>query len=213
MFSKLAVLTYVVALAAGVTRAVPTPEAAKRTTDLAARGGHGFSFDNWRGISSLNGFDSFYGSGSFDGFHQHQVLEEQSQELVCHSQSIEIIQQRLVVLQEMAKKIITEQVCEVETQTIVFQQYYSSLGFFSDDLRRRSGRHVGYDDHIVSHYGSFYNSDGSLSTNDWGFHGTDIGSNFVVPSGSNWVDSTSHGSVDAAFFAARNARLITHHSH
>lgn len=34
MFSKFAVLTYVVALAAGVTQAVPTPEDAKRTTDL-----------------------------------------------------------------------------------------------------------------------------------------------------------------------------------
>jgi len=213
MFSKFTVLTYVVALVAGVTQAVPTPEPAKRSSDLAARSGYGYSFNDYDGISSLNGFDSFYGSGSFDGFNQQQTLVSSSQELVCHTQAIEIVQQRLAVLQEMAKKIVTEQVCQVETQTIAFQQYYSSLGLFSDDLRRRSSRHVGFDEHITSFHGSFFNSDGSLSTNDWGFHGTDIGTHLVVPSGSNWVDSTSPASVDGAFFSARNARYFTHNQH
>jgi hypothetical protein len=120
----------------------------------------GQSFDNWGGISSLKGFDSFYGSDDFAHFHSSQTVVKQDSELVCHSETVTIIQQRLVVLQEMAKKIITEQVrvshrvlyspssfflqiCEVETQTIVFQQYYASLGGFSHDLTRSSNnRHV-----------------------------------------------------------------------
>ncbi|KAJ7196044.1 hypothetical protein GGX14DRAFT_473993 [Mycena pura] len=104
----------------------------------------------------------------------------------------------------MAKKIITEQICEVETQTVVFQQYYASLGGFSHDLTRSSGRSAGYDNSIVSHYGDFYNSDGSLSTYDYGFSGSDIGSSYYVPS-SNWDESTSPSSVSSAYQASQAA--------
>ncbi|KAJ7892886.1 hypothetical protein B0H14DRAFT_2335129, partial [Mycena olivaceomarginata] len=170
------------------------------------------SFDNWGGISSLNGFDSFYGSDDFAHFHNfNQVVVKQDSELVCHSEQVTIIQQRLAVLQEMAKKIITEQICEVETQTVVFQQYYASLGGFSHDLGRSSNRHpelifmqAGYDHNIVSHYGDFYNSDGSLSTYDFGFSGHDIGSNYYVPT-SNWNQDSSPSSVGSAYQAAQAA--------
>ncbi|KAF7359766.1 Amidohydro-rel domain-containing protein [Mycena venus] len=165
----------------------------------------GQSFDNWGGISSLSGFDNFYGSDDFAHFHNfNQVVVKQDNELVCHSEQIVIIQQRLAVLQEMAKKIITEQICEVETQTIVFQQYYASLGGFSHDLTRNSGHHVGYDNSIVSHFGDFYNTDGSLSNYDFGFSGHDIGSNYYVPS-SNWDQYSSPSSVGSAYSAAQFA--------
>lgn len=54
----------------------------------------------------MSGFDNFYGSDNFDGstHFSETVVEEQSTEVVCHSESVEIIQQRLVVLQEMAKR-------------------------------------------------------------------------------------------------------------
>lgn len=76
----------------------------------AARGSHGktISFNGWHGISSLDNFDSFYGSNNFDNFHSHQVVEESSEEVVCHSETITIIQQRLAVLQEMAKQLVTQ---------------------------------------------------------------------------------------------------------
>ncbi|KAF9013245.1 hypothetical protein BDQ17DRAFT_1208731, partial [Cyathus striatus] len=165
------------------------------------------SFNNWHGISSLSGFDNFYGSDNFDGFSESssQTIVEQSSEVVCHSQSIEIIQQRLLVIQEMAKRIITEQICEVETQTIVFQQFHSSMGHFSDDLLRHSGRQVGYDSGIASHFSSIVEQDSSLSVQDLGFSGHDSGSQFVVPSGSNWNDQSSPSSVDSAFQAAQSA--------
>jgi hypothetical protein len=162
------------------------------------------SFSNYGGYSSLSGFDDFYGVDDFSHAHFSQTVVSEK-ELVCHSQSIVIIQQRLAVLQEMAKRIITEQICEVETQTIVFEQFHASLGHFKRDLNRYSGYQVGYDSNIVGHFNDFYNSDGSLSTYDFGFSGHDIGSHVVTVGGSNWVDATSPISVGHAFDAAKQA--------
>ncbi|KAJ3835842.1 hypothetical protein EV361DRAFT_805611, partial [Lentinula raphanica] len=163
------------------------------------------SFDNWNGISSFSGFDDFYGVDNFSGVISDQVVVEQQEEVVCESVSIEIVQQKLLVLQEIAKQIITEQVCDVETQTVVFQQFLSSSSHFSDDLLRTSGLQVGYDSGITSHFGSFYNADGSLSTYDLGFSGSDVGKSVVVPSGSNWNSASSPASVGNAFNAAVSA--------
>jgi hypothetical protein len=200
MFAKLAA-ALVVALSAFSVSAVPVAG----STDLAVRYGSDHSFNNYGGYSSFNNFDNFYGSNNFDNSHFSQssitVVEK---EVVCHSESIEIIQQRLLVLQEMAKRIITEQVCEVETQTVVFEQFYSSLHGFSRDLRHDSHRDVGYDSGISSHFSDFYNSDGSLSNDDWGFSGSSLGSSYVVPSGNNW-GSNSFSSVGNAYKAAQSA--------
>ncbi|KAJ6567024.1 hypothetical protein B0H19DRAFT_716935 [Mycena capillaripes] len=199
MFAKFAAPFVAAALATGV---MASPVAYRSNNAVVARGQ---SFNNWGGISSLSGFDNFYGSDDFSHSHNfNQVVVKQDSELVCHSEQVTIIQQRLAVLQEMAKKIITEQICEVETQTVVFQQYYASLGGFSHDLTRSSSRHVGYDNSIVSHYGDFYNSDGSLSNYDFGFSGHDIGSNYYVPT-NNWNQDSSPSSVGSAYQAAQAA--------
>ena len=71
---------------------------------VAARGD--ISFDNWHGISSFDGFDNFYGADNFIGTVTSHTIVEQDQEVVCHSLSIEIVQQRLLVLQEMAKRYV-----------------------------------------------------------------------------------------------------------
>jgi len=163
------------------------------------------SFDNWRGISSLSGFDAFYGSDDFSGSFYNTIIIEQQQEVVCHSESIEIIQQRLLVLQETAKRIITEQICEVETQTIVFQQFHASISSFSSDLSRKSGRSVGYDSGISSHYGDLVSSNGSLSNHDLGFSGHDLGRQYINVHGSNWNWMSSPASVGAAQSAAQRA--------
>ncbi|KAJ3813357.1 hypothetical protein F5876DRAFT_35213, partial [Lentinula aff. lateritia] len=163
------------------------------------------SFDNWGGLSSFSGFDNFYGVDNFSGEVSDQIVVEQQEEVVCQAVSIEVVQQKLLVLQEMAKQIISEQVCEVETQTVVFQQFLSSCSHFTSDLHRTSGHEVGYDSSIVSHYGDFYNADGSLSTYDLGFSGSDVGKSVVVPSGSNWNGATSPASVGNAFSAAVSA--------
>lgn len=157
------------------------------------------SFNNYGGYNSMSNFDDFYGVNNFSGFHNSITEVSTSEELVCHSQSIEIIQQQLVVLREYAKRIVTEQICEVEVQTVVFSQFVSGFHDFSSDLLRQSGRHVGYDSSIASHIGSIHDSEGNVVSNDLGFHGSDVGSNFVAPSGSNWNDQSSPSSVGSAF--------------
>jgi len=198
MFAKFAAPLIAAALATGVLSS-PVPASYHPPS-----GGPRRSFNNYGGISSLSNFDNFYGSSDFAHHNFNPNVIKQGNELVCHSEEVTIVQQRLAVLQEMAKKIITEQICEVESQTIVFQQYYASLGGFSQDLTHSSNRHAGYDYNIVSHYGDFYNSDGTLSDYDFGFSGNDIGSNYYVPS-NNWNQETSPSSVGSAFQAAQAA--------
>lgn len=206
MFAKLFKVAALSCVIVGVV-AKPLPRSQARAEEvvaLAARGS--YSFDNWGGISSLSGFDNFYGSDNFRGDIRKQVIVEENEQVICRSESIEIIQQRLLVLQELAKRIITEQICEVETQTIVFEQFESSLSSFSDDIRRKSSRSVGYDRSISGHYSNIVNSDGSLSNNDLGFNGQSLGLNTVVPTGDNWNSNSSPASVAAAFNATRVAR-------
>jgi len=206
MFSKLAF--QFVSLATLATSVLAGPVALRPNYELAVRGFT--SFNNWGGHDSMANFDNFYGADNFDGSHYNQIVVKQDHELVCHSQRIEIIQQRLVVLQEMVKKIITEQICEVETQTIVFEQWHSGLHGFSRDLRRDSGHQVGYDRNIVSHYGEIMNGDGSFNTHDFGFTGHDLGHETVVVNGHNWDDSHSHVSVEGAYRASRDAYNAVH---
>jgi len=106
-------------------------------------------------------------------------------------------------------RIITEQICEVETQTIVFEQFHSSLGNFKHDLQRDSGSEGGYDSNIAGHYGNIVDGGGSLTTNDLGFKGQDVGSNYSTIGGSNWNNSTSPQSVKSAEDAAKAARNAT----
>ncbi|KAF4604550.1 hypothetical protein EYR40_003324 [Pleurotus pulmonarius] len=200
MFTKIAIT-----LAALVSGVMSTPVQYGSGSALVSRGGHAISFNNWGGHKSLNHFDNFYGVDNFDASVHIKQVVEQKEVVVCHTQAIEIIQQRLVVLQEMAKRIITEQVCEVETQTIVFQQFHASFNNFDHDLRRISGHQVGYDSNIVNHFSDIIGHDGSLSSHDFGFSGRDVGSHTVVVGGHNWDDSRSPRSVGLAYNAARSA--------
>jgi len=202
MFAKIALTLFTVSALASSAFAAPLQP---QTQSLARRY---TSFDNWGGFSSLSGFDNFYGEDNFSGEVSTQVTVDESEEesvVVCQSLSVTIIQQKLLVLQEMARQIITEQICEVETQTIVFQQYLASVSSFSDDIMHTSSLSAGYDSSIVSHYNDLYNSDGSLSTYDLGFSGSAAGQSLVVPSGTNWNPSTSPSSVQSAYNAAQSA--------
>ncbi|KAK7437038.1 hypothetical protein VKT23_009112 [Stygiomarasmius scandens] len=199
MFSKFALAFGFVSALAGSVLAAPLSTLDRRTVH---------SFDSWGGFSSLSGFDNFYGSDNFCGVIQDQTIVQQQEVLVCHSVEIEIVQQRLLVLQEMAKRIITEQICEVETQTIVFQQFIASSSRFSSDLLHVSNHQVGYDSSIVGHFGDLVDSSGSLTTTDFGFSGLDAGKNVVVVGGNNWNDATSPFSVRNAFNAAQVATFF-----
>ncbi|KAH6913133.1 hypothetical protein BKA70DRAFT_1261966 [Coprinopsis sp. MPI-PUGE-AT-0042] len=162
------------------------------------------SFDKWDGHESLKGFDNFYGVDNWDGYKFEQVFVKKEHELVCRTHDIHIIQQRLLVLQEMAKKIVVETICEVEVQTIVFEQFYAGLNGFGRDIRHVPGNHqVGYDEEIVKHFPKIIKHDGSLDVEDWKFTGKDLGKHTVIVKGHNWDDKRSYGSVWKAWGAAR----------
>ena len=165
------------------------------------------SFDKWGGHESLKGFDDFYGVDNWDGYKFNQVFVKQEKELVCRVQEVQIVQQRLLVLQEMVKKVITETICEVETQTIVFEQFRGGLHGFGRDLVRWPGHHqIGYDQEIVKHFPKIINQhDFSVNTDDWKFSGKDLGKHSVIVKGHNWDDKRSPKIVHKAWNAARNA--------
>nr|GAT60786.1 predicted protein [Mycena chlorophos] len=175
MFSTLA-LNFLVASVFAIS-AFSSPITGRSGARSPVRRHHSYpSFDNYNSIGTMSNFDGFYGQNNFGGHNRHQTIIQQTPELVCQSVQVNIVQQRLAVISEMARRVVTEFSCEVETQVIAFEQFYQSMGYFSDDLRRHSGYQVGYDQNIVSHFDDWYNSDGSLCTDDWGFQGSDIGS-------------------------------------
>ncbi|KAJ3876898.1 hypothetical protein F5051DRAFT_21142 [Lentinula edodes] len=197
-----------------VSAALATPLSAKRQPwdqdliNLYVRDAN-VSLNNYAGLQSMSGFDNFRGSGNFDGSQNAQVTVIEEQQTVCHTEQIEIIQQKLVVLQEIAKRIITEQICEVETQTIVLEQFSSGLTVFQKDISRTTTKQVGYDKNVAGLVGNLTNPDGSLSTSDLGFNGTSVGSNTVVPSGSNWNNTQGPEAVQKALSAAQAAANAT----
>lgn len=73
---------------------------------LASHRGKDISFNKWGGFSSLDGFDNFYGRDNFVGFCDNYVFVKQDKELVCRSEAIKIVQQRLLVIQELAKRSV-----------------------------------------------------------------------------------------------------------
>ncbi|KAJ7494704.1 hypothetical protein B0H11DRAFT_2227490 [Mycena galericulata] len=171
---------------------------------LQARGNDSVSFNNWNNIPSLQGFDNFNGQNNFDGSRNSQTVVIQETEITC--ETIEFVQQKLAILRELAKRIITEQICDVETQTIVLEQHNGALRVFSDDIQRKTvTRQVGYDESVAQKISTIVNTDGSLSVDDAGFTGSDVGKNTVVPSGNNWNNSTSPALVEAAHSAALSA--------
>jgi len=172
-------------------------------------------FSGWGGFHSLDNFDNFYGKDNFCGFSDASstvvtsTVTSTESEVVCQSVSVDIIQQQLAVIREYVKKIITTQICEVETQTVVFSQFQSGLYGFGEDIRHVSNRHAGFDSHIAGFIGNIHGSSGECLTSDLGFSGTDVGTSFVAPSGFNWVASTSPSSVSSAYGACQSAVSIS----
>ena len=56
----------------------------------------------------MSNFDDFFGLNNFDSSENVQTVIIQEQELVCSSQEIEIVQQRLSILVEAMKQFVFE---------------------------------------------------------------------------------------------------------
>jgi len=164
------------------------------------------SFNGWGGFSSLDNFDSFFGASDFCGSETVQTVV-QTEEVVCESVDITVIQQQLSIISEFAKRLVTTEICQVEVQTIVWSQFVAGFSSFSSDIRRESSRSIGFDSVIASHISSLVDENDVINTSDFGFSGSDIGSNLICPSGSNWIEGSSETSVQSAFVASQIATI------
>jgi len=190
------------------TAAVAAPLEA-RTSSISSGGFNSglssFSLNGWGGFSSLDHFDDFFGQGNFNGCNNQQTIL--SETVTCQTQEITVIQQQLSIVTEFAKRVILEQICEVEVQTIVWNQFVSSFSSFSQDITHVSGRSIGYDHVIASHISGLVDSSNHLIQHDFGFQGLNIGSNLINVHGSNWVSGSSQISVQSAIIASQTAHL------
>jgi len=206
MFTKLVSAVAILLAAAPAILALPASRAPVRRYSSSY-----YSLDNYGGYSSMSSFDDFYGSSNYAGYYNSQDLYDYSSsstEVVtetCTSIDITFVQQRLAILQEIAKRIITEQICEVEVQTIVLNQYFATWDSWYGYMTHSRSGYVGYDYNVAGMYSDLFGSDGSLTTGDLGFSGSSIGSALVAPSGGNWNSATSPQSVEAAAQAAQQA--------
>jgi hypothetical protein len=175
------------ALAAPTAAPAPHHDGDADRRELATRG-NSFSFDNWREISSLDHFDDFYGNNRFNSRDNEVIVVE---EVRCNSRDIRNSQQQLAIVLEVAKQIILEQSCDVETRVLLLNQHRSGFSDFYSDVSHRSGRDVGFDSDIARLIEQLI-VDGQLnSDHDFGFSGSDVGHKFSRDSGSNWDDSRS----------------------
>jgi hypothetical protein len=153
----------------------------------------------------MGNFDDFYGKDNFGGGN-NEIIVIQEEVIVCQSLDARIIRQQLRILQELAKQIISTQICEVEVQTIVLVEFNNDMDNYKKDVKRESGgKQPSYDKDIAGKYGNLKKDDGSLNQDDLGFSGSDVGKNSVVPQGNNWDDASGPQRVGEASDAADKA--------
>jgi len=163
------------------------------------------SFNNYQGISTMSNFDNFNGASNFDGT-ANKIIIEQDTVRVCHSIQVEVIQQQLTVIREYVKKLVTEQICETEVQTVVLEQFNSGMSGFSKDVRRQSGKPPAYDKNVAAMISKMTpNENGDVNATDLGFNGSSVGNNAVQVQGSNWNDATSPNTTAMAYQMAQKA--------
>lgn len=169
------------------------------------------SLNGWNGLQSLNDFDRFFGAQNFDGSRNQQVvfLNEQN---ICQAQQINIVQQQLAILQETAKQVILQSICDLQAQAIILSQFQNGFDVFGRDLQRLNGRFPGFDKNIADKVLQLFVQDQDrfrLNNIDFGFQGFDIGKQLVVPG----ITGGFVGNELQQFFdaqgAARAARDIT----
>jgi len=196
MFAKSALAALSI-FALASTEVVAKPIEARSTAAMSKRSSFP-SFDNYDGFSSMSNFDNFFGDDNFSGSLNEQIIVTEETEIICESIDINYVQQRLIIMAEIVKEIILEQICEVEVQEIVIEQFVSYFSSFSESIIHESSFSASFDISIVSLYEQVFESDGSLSNYDLGFLGSSVGQNSVVVGGNNWNDNSSPISVGNA---------------
>jgi hypothetical protein len=197
-----------ISLAFVATLVIASPVSQKRTTLISSTALVPVSLNGWGGFSVLNGFDNFFGVDNFSGLNNAEALLEQ--QLVCGagtgtSLSVDVVQQQLAVLAQLAQQAILTQLCEVEVQMLAFQQFLGGLSGFSNDLLRIDGSQPSFDAVIAALGSSLFLPGGGFNTN-LNFSGLNIGQNSQLVT-SNWSNQSSFSSVSNALAQAQIAAL------
>jgi len=186
------------------TGAISTPVPQSQRTDLQSRS-ESFPFNGWGGFQSLNGFDDFFGVDNFIGI-KNQIIILPGHQFFCKSSNIHHIQQQLFIFQELIKKLILEEICEVEVQIIILQQFTGGFDIFFNDLNRFGGKSPGFGKEIAKFGPQLFDFDGKFKIQDFGFSGKDIGKNIIIIINDNWDDDRSPQSAKNAFDISGKAK-------
>jgi len=174
-------------------------------TELQSRS-QAFPFNGYAGFQSLNGFDDFFGADNFAGNkNQKIILPEQGS---CRSSNnIGNIQKQLFIFQELIKKLILEEICEVEVQIIIIQQFTGGFDAFQNDIFRSNGQEPGFDREIAK-FGQqlSFDDEGKFNIQDFGFNGGDIGKNIIIIINDNYDKDRSPQSIQSAFDISESAK-------
>jgi len=182
----------------------PVPQGHQTRTDIQSHG-QAFPFNGWGGFQSLNGFDDFFGADNFIGI-KNQKFDIQDQQFFCKANNVNQVQQQLFIIQELIKKLILEEICEVEVQIIILQQFTGGFDNFFNDLNRFGGKNPGFDKEIAKFGNQLFDVNGQFKIQDFGFKGLDIGKNNVIVGGHNWQQEFSPNSVKSAFDISSQAK-------
>jgi len=202
-FSKVAAHFVMGAILA--TGAISTPVPQTHQTGLQSRS-QAFPFNGYQGFQSLNGFDDFFGADNFIGNKNEKIfLPEQGS---CRSSnSIDKIQKQLFIFQELIKKLILEEICEVEVQIIIIQQFTGGFDAFANDLFRFNGQEPGFDQEIAKFGNELsFDAEGKFNLQDFGFNGSDIGKNIIIIINDNYDSDNSPESIKSAFDISESAK-------
>jgi len=186
------------------TGAISTPVPQTHQTGLQSRA-QAFPFNGYNGFQSLNGFDDFFGADNFIGAENEKIFL-QDQQFSCQSNDIKFIQQQLFIFQELIKKLILEEICEVEVQIIIIQQFTGGFDGFANDLFRRGGQKPGFDKEIAKFGPQLFDVEGNFNIQDFGFNGSDIGKNIIIIINDNYDEENSPQSIQSAFDISKSAK-------
>jgi hypothetical protein len=165
-----------------------------------------FPFNGWGGFQSLNGFDDFFGVDNFIGIKNQIIILPGHEQFFCKSSNVGHIQQQLFIFQELIKKLILEEICEVEVQIILLQQFTGGFDIFFNDLNRFGGKNPGFDKEIAKFGPQLFDFDGKFKIQDFGFKGHDIGKNIIIINGGNFKSDISPPSIKSAFDISSQAK-------
>jgi len=161
----------------------------------------GFSFNQFNDLGNFGNFDNFFGVNNFLGLQNEVNVLAQVQCLA--NSNVNLVQQQLSILAELAKQVVLTELCDPADQIIALEQFQGQIDSFSSALRGVSNLSLSFDNSIAQ-LGAQLFVDGQLNQNDFGFVGSQIGQNaFLVVNNLN----NDLGALSLAYELAHEARI------